>query len=76
MDELAAFNKSRWEALAQARVAYSRPFLTLTPGTALEALDPDPVFVGSRFSQVAGKEVLCLAPLLHQLCAQCGPGDS
>lgn len=61
MDELARFNKSRWEALAQARVAYSRPFLTLTPATALEALDPDPIFVDSRFSQVAGKEVLCLA---------------
>lgn len=61
MDELAKYNKNRWEALAQARVVYSRPFLTLTPENALEALDPDPVFVGSRFSQVAGKDVLCLA---------------
>lgn len=61
MDDLANYNKNRWEALAQARVAYSRPFLDLTPENALAALDPDPVFVGSPFSQVAGKNVLCLA---------------
>jgi SAM-dependent methyltransferase len=61
MDEITQFNKSRWELLAQARVAYSQPFLQLTPENALDALDPDPVFVGSRFAQVAGKDVLVLA---------------
>ena len=29
MDEVAAFNKERWEELAQAGVMYSRPYLDL-----------------------------------------------
>lgn len=61
MDDLLKYNKSRWEALAQARVPYSRPFLDITPENALEALDPDPVFSNSPFKEVAGKDVLCLA---------------
>ncbi|MCI0399517.1 MAG: class I SAM-dependent methyltransferase [Chloroflexi bacterium] len=61
MDELSKYNQSRWEALAHARVEYSRPLLQLTTAGALAALDPDPVFVDSRFSDVAGQDVLCLA---------------
>ena len=37
MDELAKHNKNRWEALAKARVEFSRPFLDLTPAEASEA---------------------------------------
>ena len=40
MDELAHYNKERWEELAQAGVAYSRPFLDLTPDTARRVVDP------------------------------------
>ena len=61
MNDLLKHNKSRWEALAQARVQYSRPFLDITPENALQALDPDPVFLVSPFADVAGKDVLCLA---------------
>ena len=55
MDPITRFNRERWEALAQANVAYSRPMLDLTPETALELLDPHGI-MGS----VKGKRVLCL----------------
>ncbi len=61
MDKLLKHNKSRWEALAQARIQYSRPFLDITPENALQNLDRDPLFLGSPFAKVAGKDVLCLA---------------
>ena len=61
MDELINYNKSRWEALAQARVQYTRPFLDITPQNALQSLDRDPLFLESPFANVAGKDVLCLA---------------
>lgn len=56
MDELARYNKERWEALAQAGVLYSRPFLELNEQTAREVVDPYGVM-----GDVAGKDVLCLA---------------
>ncbi len=61
MNDLLKHNKNRWEALAQARVQYSQPHLDITPENALQALDPDPVFLDSPFTDVAGKDVLCLA---------------
>lgn len=61
MDELATYNKSRWEALAQARVEYSRPFLTLTKTDAQQWLDDKPFFSLSGIGDVTGKDVLCLA---------------
>lgn len=61
MNDLLKHNKNRWEALAQARVEYSRPFLDITPENALHKLDRDPVFLKSPFTDVAGKDVLCLA---------------
>jgi SAM-dependent methyltransferase len=60
VDELAQYNKSRWEALAQARVFYSRPFLNLTETTAYEWLQCEPLYGRSRISSVAGKDVLIL----------------
>jgi SAM-dependent methyltransferase len=56
MDEVARYNKERWEALAQAGVMFSRPFLELTSQTAREAIDPYGVM-----GDVVGKNVLCLA---------------
>ena len=56
MDELAKYNKERWEALAQAGVEYSRPFLNLDATTARQVVDPQG-FIG----EIAGKNVLCLA---------------
>lgn len=56
MDELARFNKERWELLAQANVAYSQPFLSLDPQSALDMVDPHRLF-----GALTGKRVLCLA---------------
>src|SRR5688572_29413116 len=56
MDELARFNKERWEALAEADISFSRPALDLDEAAARGLLDPHGVMGG-----VAGKDVLCLA---------------
>jgi SAM-dependent methyltransferase len=56
MDELTAFNKARWEALAAANVEYSRPLLALDAESARREVDPFGVM-----DAVAGRDVLCLA---------------
>jgi len=56
MDELAKYNKERWEELAQANVEYSRPFLELDDHSARAVVDAQEIM-----GEVAGKEVLCLA---------------
>jgi ubiquinone/menaquinone biosynthesis C-methylase UbiE len=56
MDELAQYNKARWEALAQANIAYSRPFLDLGQVSARQVVDREGVL-----GEVAGWKVLCLA---------------
>jgi ubiquinone/menaquinone biosynthesis C-methylase UbiE len=56
MDEIARHNKERWEALATAGVAFSRPMLDLNPESARKLVDPYQVM-----GEVAGKNVLCLA---------------
>ena len=56
MDELARFNKERWEELAQAGIEYSRPFLDLNESSARNVFD-----VENRLGDVKGKDVLCLA---------------
>lgn len=61
MDELAKYNKSRWEALAQARVEFSRPFLEFTTADAAEWLRDKPFFDMSGIGDIVGKEILCLA---------------
>jgi SAM-dependent methyltransferase len=55
-DEVARYNKERWEALAQAHVPYSRPMLDLTLNSARELVDPY-----ALIGEYAGKDVLCLA---------------
>ncbi|MDX1662951.1 MAG: class I SAM-dependent methyltransferase [Candidatus Promineifilaceae bacterium] len=56
MDDLIAYNKARWEALAEAGVDWSRPYLDLTPERARAWLDPY-----ALMGDVAGRDVLCLA---------------
>ena len=56
MDEIARFNKSRWEALARAHVEYSCPMLNLTTETARALVDER-----GLLGDLTGKHVLCLA---------------
>jgi SAM-dependent methyltransferase len=56
MDELAQFNKARWEALSQANILYSRPMLNLNVESAKQVVDSQGIM-----GDVSGKEVLCLA---------------
>lgn len=41
-DDVARYNKERWEELARANVAYSVPFLDLDVATARQTFDPEP----------------------------------
>jgi SAM-dependent methyltransferase len=56
MDEIARYNKERWEELAQAHIPYSRPFLDLNPQSARQVVDREGIM-----GDVDGKDVLCLA---------------
>jgi SAM-dependent methyltransferase len=56
LDDIAAFNRARWEALVAADVLYSRPDLDLDATQARAAIDPFDLL-----GDVTGKEVLCLA---------------
>ena len=56
LDELAAFNQERWNALADARVEYSVPALDLDLASAREQTDPLGVL-----GELSGLRVLCLA---------------
>ncbi|MCO5199663.1 MAG: class I SAM-dependent methyltransferase [Anaerolineae bacterium] len=56
MDDLARFNQQRWDALAAANIAYSRPILDLNIDAAREKVDPHDVL-----GDVTGQRVLCLA---------------
>jgi SAM-dependent methyltransferase len=55
-DDIARYNKERWEALARAYVPYSRPALDLNAHSAREMVDPHGFIRG-----FVGKDVLCLA---------------
>ena len=56
MDDIAKYNRERWNALVQADIGYSRPFLNLDRSAARKLLDPYDIM-----GDIAGKEVLCLA---------------
>ncbi len=56
MDDLARFNKERWEELARAGVLFSRPKLHLDAAAARVLVDPE-----GKMDDPSGKEVLCLA---------------
>jgi SAM-dependent methyltransferase len=55
-DDIARYNKERWEALAQAHVPFSRPALDLDADSAREMVDPRG-FIG----EFEDRDVLCLA---------------
>ncbi|MBN1667244.1 MAG: class I SAM-dependent methyltransferase [Anaerolineales bacterium] len=56
MDKISQINRERWNALAQANVEWSRPYLDYT-------LEQAAAYVGRHgiLKEVAGKRVLCLA---------------
>ncbi len=56
LDEIARHNKERWEQLAQANIAYSRPALDLDETSARAMVDPE-----DMMGDAAVKDVLCLA---------------
>jgi SAM-dependent methyltransferase len=56
MDSISSTNRERWNALANANVEWSRPFLDLTKQQAEEY-----IYRQEILNDVAGKKVLCLA---------------
>ena len=56
MDDIAEFNKGRWEELSTAGVTFSIPWMDLTKQTAYAAVNKEGVQL-----QVGDKDVLCLA---------------
>lgn len=56
LDEIALFNRERWNELAQAGVQYSLPALDLDAAAARRMVDPH-----AMLGPLAGKQVLCLA---------------
>jgi len=56
MDDVAKYNKERWEQLTKANVPFSRRWLDLDKKSACKLIDPQGVI-----GEIAGKDVLCLA---------------
>jgi SAM-dependent methyltransferase len=56
MDEVARYNRERWDALVAADALFTRPDVNLTPETARARLDSE-----GRLPDVTGWQVLCLA---------------
>jgi SAM-dependent methyltransferase len=56
LDDVARYNRERWEDLARAGVQFSRPWLDLDPALARARVDEQ-----GMAGDVAGKDVLCLA---------------
>ena len=56
LDDLARFNRERWNELAREGVEYARPYLDMDEGAARELVDAEGVI-----GDVRGLDVLCLA---------------
>lgn len=56
MDEIARYNQARWKALVEANALFTRPQLNLDADSARLMVDSD-----GKLSDVAGKDVFCLA---------------
>ncbi len=56
MDDIAKYNKERWEELSKEGIGYSIPWMELTDETAYRAINREGVEI-----EIAGKDVLCLA---------------
>ncbi len=61
MDELADFNRERWEALVAAGIAYGRPMLDLDEASARAWVADQSLLPEAVIDSLAGKEVLVLA---------------
>ena len=61
MDELANFNKERWEALVAAGVEYGRPMLDLDKASARAWIADQALLPDEAIDALAGKDVLVLA---------------
>jgi SAM-dependent methyltransferase len=61
MDELAAYNKERWEALAGAGIEWSRPLMDLNVDSAVAWLDSQGAMPPGGMGDLSGRDVLCLA---------------
>ena len=59
-DELARYNQEKWDALARAGVAYTRPMLDMDATAALDLVDPDGIYARHHVA-LEGADVLCLA---------------
>jgi SAM-dependent methyltransferase len=55
MDEVARYNRERWNELAKANVVFSRPYLDLSPQSARQVVDPQ-----GMLGDTNGIDVLCL----------------
>ena len=55
-DDIARYNKERWEELAREGVVFSRPILDLTIESARALVDPE-----GMMGKISGRDVLCLA---------------
>ncbi len=56
MDEIAHYNRDRWDKLADANALFTRPALDLDANSALSKVDDE-----GLFGEIAGQRVLCLA---------------
>ncbi len=56
MDDVARYNRDRWDRLVGANALFTRPYLDLDAASARQCLDPE-----DRLGDVSGKQVLCLA---------------
>jgi len=56
VDDVARFNRDRWEELVREQVSFSRPWLDLDEATARERVDRE-----GMLGDIAGRDVLCLA---------------
>jgi SAM-dependent methyltransferase len=61
MDEIASYNRERWNAIVAARSEYTRPFLEMTPQSAQEWVNSNHILQKAHFTSLVGKDVLCLA---------------
>lgn len=61
LDQIAKDNQTRWNAIVKAGSEYTRPFFDLTPVEAEKKIENDPTLAKAAWSDVRGKDVLCLA---------------
>ena len=58
--DLIDYNRERWQALVNAGIEFSRPFLDMDEARSRKVVDPFDI-LGSQLGDLTGKDVLCLA---------------